>query len=206
MIEKRVECRLDNGTVVPLSVTSSRLRNDAGENIGRVIMLRDLREVEKLQEKLKRSEHLAKLGQMAAGIAHEMRNPLSSIKGFTQYFKKQFLPGSEQDEYTAAMMNEVDRLNRVIADMLSFAKPVELDIKEHAVEEIVDHSLLLVNSDLEAKPIRVTKEIDPTLTSVKIDRGLMTQALLNVFLNAIEAMEPGGNWPYVPPPKTGQSN
>lgn len=192
VIENRVDCNLDNGTVVPLSVTTSSLRNRIGENIGRVIILRDLREIEKLQDQLKRSEHLARLGQMAAGIAHEIRNPLSSIKGFVRYFKKQFPAGSKQDEYMKAIVNEVDRLNRVIQDMLDFAKPMKPNLAEDSIVEVIDHSLRLVSSDLDSKHIRVRKIIDPVLPSIKIDHGLMTQALLNLFLNAIEAMYLGG--------------
>lgn len=192
VMEKRVDCPLEEGKVIPLSITTSALRNRMGEDIGRVIILRDLREIEKLQDQLKRSEHLARLGEMAAGIAHEMRNPLSSIRGFMRYFRKQFPEGSEQDEYAEAMVKEVGRLNRVIQDMLEFSKPMKINLAEGNIPEIIDHSLRLVRSDLEDKAIHVQKNVDPMLPAIKVDDRLMTQALLNLFLNAIEAMEPGG--------------
>ena len=125
ILETEVEFPLQKGTSIPLSISAARLISEKGEDLGAVIILRDLREIKELQEKIKRSERLAGLGSLAAGMAHEIRNPLSSIKGFAQYFLKKNPPGSEGRKYSEVIIQEVERLNRVISNLLDFARPKE---------------------------------------------------------------------------------
>jgi len=192
IFEQQMECHLNDDRVIPLSTTSSQLKNENGEVMGTVIILRDLRDIKSLEEKVARSERLASLGRMAAGIAHEVRNPLSSIKGFAQYFRKKFDSKSEDANYAAVMIKEVDRLNRVIQDLLNFARPQELDLRLHDVTQIISHSLRLIESDAAEKGIQIRTEFDDNLPPIMLDSDLITQALLNLFLNAVEAMEQGG--------------
>lgn len=192
IFEQQMECHLNDGRVIPLSTTSSRLKKENGEVIGTVIILRDLRDIKSLEEKVERSERLASLGRMAAGIAHEIRNPLSSIKGFAQYFHKKFDSKSVDSNYASVMIKEVNRLNRVIQDLLNFAKPQELDLQPHDLGHIIHHSLKLIESDATEKGIQIRTEFDDKLPQTMVDRDMMTQALLNLFLNAVEAMQKGG--------------
>lgn len=122
-VEQQMNCRLNDDSIVPLSVTFSNLKEQNGADIGSVIIFRNLREIRLLEKKIERSERLASLERMAAGIAHEILNPLSSIKGFAQFFKSKFQSNSEEWNYAGVMIREVDRLNRVIRDLLNFAKP-----------------------------------------------------------------------------------
>ncbi|HID56394.1 TPA: PAS domain-containing protein, partial [Candidatus Poribacteria bacterium] len=192
VFEKRVDCHLNDGSIVPISTTSSRLKNESGEVIGTVIILRDLREIRDLEEKVKRSERLASLGRMAAGIAHEIRNPLSSIKGFAQYFQRKFEGNAEDQKYAAVMVGEIDRLNRVIRNLLSFARPQEPHFESVDLHRVVEHALSLIASDAERQGIVLIKEYDAEVPALQADADLMTQVFLNLFLNAIEAMEDGG--------------
>jgi two-component system sensor histidine kinase HydH len=191
--QKQVECHLNDGTTVPLSTTSSQLKDEKGEIIGSVIILRDLRDIRSLEKQIQRSERLASLGRMAAGIAHEIRNPLSSIKGFAQYFRNKFQDGSEDRNYAVVMINEVDRLNRVIQDLLNFAKPQEPKLSSVEVQSLIHHGLKLVQSDIQSKKIHVIKNFteQPPIT-IRADADMMTQVFLNLFLNATESMQPGG--------------
>ena len=125
VMEYEVELPAQPGKSIPLDLSAARLIGEAGEDLGAVIILRDLREIKELQEKIKRSERLASLGTLAAGMAHEIRNPLSSIKGFAQYFLKKNPPGSEGQKYSQVIIQEVERLNRVITNLLDFARPKE---------------------------------------------------------------------------------
>lgn len=191
--QKQVECHLNDGTTVPISTTSSRLKDEKGEIIGSVIILRDLRDIRSLEKQIQRSERLASLGRMAAGIAHEIRNPLGSIKGFAQYFRNKFSEDSEDRNYATVMVNEVDRLNRVIQDLLNFAKPQEPKFSEVEMKALIRHSLKLAQPDIQSKKIQVieTYPQQPPVT-VMADADMITQVFLNLFLNAVDAMAPGG--------------
>jgi len=193
IVERQMECHLNDGAVIPLSTTSSRLKDENGAIIGTVIILRDLRDIRSLEKEVQRSERLASLGRMAAGIAHEIRNPLSSIKGFAQYFRNKFPPDSEDRNYAAVMADEVDRLNRVIQDLLNFARPQEPNLKPIDVPPLIRHALRLIQSDIRDKDIRVTEDIPPDADfTIAGDGDMLTQVFLNLFLNAIEAMQTGG--------------
>ena len=192
IFERQTDCRLNDGRVIPLSITSSLLKDEAGEIIGKVIILRDLQDIKTLEKKVERSERLASLGRMAAGIAHEIRNPLSSIKGFAQYFRKKFAPGSEDANYAVVMANEVDRLNRFIQDLLNFAKPQEPKFMPVDIIKIMEHTLKLTESDFLGKNIRIIKKFDEQIPQISADSDMIIQALLNIFINANEAMEKDG--------------
>jgi two-component system sensor histidine kinase HydH len=136
---------------------------------------------------------LASLGRLASGIAHEIRNPLSSIKGFAQYFRDKFETGSEDRSYADIMIQEVERLNRVITQLLDFARPKELHLGMHPLSRILDHPIKLMESQLDKKGIKVVRPPSSADTiKLRVDPDQMTQALLNIFLNAMESMENGG--------------
>ncbi|HED37875.1 MAG TPA: hypothetical protein ENI76_06495, partial [Ignavibacteria bacterium] len=157
-----------------------------------VIILRDLREIKLLEKKIERSERLASLGRMAAGIAHEIRNPLSSIKGFALYFQNKFKRNSEDWNYAEVMAGEVDRLNRVIQDLLNFAKPFEPNLKKIDARQLIEHSLKLIQSDAIDKNIIIQKRFEANLPFILGDSDLLTQAMLNLFINAVDAMKKNG--------------
>ena len=135
---EQIICNLADGSSIPLSVNTRRLLNEEAKMIGNVIIFSDLREIKILEKEIERTERLASMGRMAAGIAHEIRNPLSSIKGLAQYLRNKFDKKSESREYATVMINEVDRLNRVIQDMLNFAKPHEPKLLPINIKEIID--------------------------------------------------------------------
>jgi two-component system sensor histidine kinase HydH len=177
---------------VPLSLSVTPLRGPGGRNIGAVIIFRDLREIRELQEEVRRSERLASLGTLASGVAHEIRNPLSSIKGFAQYFQEKFQEGSEDKSFAAVMIQEVDRLNRVITQLLDLARPRELWLHPYPLSRMLEHPLKLIQPDLEKKGIRIV--LGPMREDmVQVDPDQITQALLNLFLNAMESMSAGGD-------------
>jgi PAS domain S-box-containing protein len=191
ILEKEVDCPGGQGGTVPLSVSVTPLKDSEGGNMGAVIILRDLREIRELQEKVRRSERLAALGRLASGVAHEIRNPLSSIKGFAQYFRDKFETGSEDKSYADIMIQEVERLNRVITQLLDFGRPKELRLDLHPLSQILEHPLQLIQGDLNKRGIKLIESPFP-VEEIKVDSDQITQALLNIFLNAMESMERGG--------------
>ncbi|MBC8236545.1 PAS domain-containing protein [bacterium] len=180
------------GEIIPLSLSATQLLDDASKPLGAVILLRDLREVKQLQARAQRAEHLASIGRLASVIAHEIRNPLSSLRGFTQYFTSQFRDGTDERKYARVMISEIDRLNRVIEELLDYSRPLTLQRRETSVETILNHTIQLIQSDADGQGIRIIREFSDNLPSIWVDSEKITQALLNVCLNAVAAMESGG--------------
>ena len=193
VIEREMECAFGSDRSVPVSLSASRIINEDDAFVGHVIILRDLGEIRQLQEEIRRTEKLAALGGLAAGVAHEIRNPLSSIKGMASYFGSKFPEGSQDREAARVMTDEVDRLNRVISELLDFARPSELTRQPTDIPMLLSHSLKLIAPDAVAKNITIKQEIniDPDRRPV-IDADRFSQCLLNLYLNAIQAMPAGG--------------
>ena len=125
-------------------------------------------------------------------MAHEIRNPLSSVKGFATYFREK-LKDSPQDRDTATtMIQEVERLDRVIGQLLEFARPSTLKIKPVRIHDLVQHSLKLIEGDARSKGIEVKADLPANLPEVPLDADRMNQVLLNLYLNSIHAMNAGG--------------
>lgn len=190
--EQEMECRFISGRTVPLSVSAARIVNELGAYVGQILILRDLGEVRRLQDEVRRQEKLAALGGLAAGVAHEIRNPLSSIKGLATFFSGQFEAGSEGREAAEVMVQEVDRLNRVITELLSFARPSDIKRLRVDIAPIVTRAVGLIQQDAANQGVQVELKMDDRLCPLLIDPDRMAQCLLNLLINAIEAMVDGG--------------
>ncbi|MDP3039705.1 MAG: ATP-binding protein, partial [Deltaproteobacteria bacterium] len=190
--DMEVEIKPPSGGRIPLSLSAAPLKDETGREMGLVLLLRDLREIRDLQEKVRRSERLASLGRLAAGVAHEIRNPLSSIRGFAQYFMRRLKGQEEEQRYASIMVKEVDRLNRVISELLDFARPKEPHREPHTLEEIFESSLKLLKPELASKGVTVEKSYEPNLPIVRVDRDQLSQVFLNLFLNSLESIEGKG--------------
>jgi len=146
-----------------------------------------------LQDEVRRKEKLAAIGDLAAGLAHEIRNPLSSIKGFAKYFADRSPQGSEEQELAKVMAKEVDRLNRVISELLALVRPVDLRLQLVDINEVIEHSLHLIRQDAVNKNITIRYSHNNALPLAEIDPDRLTQALLNLYLNAIQAIGADGS-------------
>jgi signal transduction histidine kinase len=146
----------------------------------------------RVEKELQRSERLAALGKMAAGVAHELRNPLSSIKGLAILLKSKFTGEEEGIEAATLLVQEVTRLNRSIEELLDYAKPAKLNKVTVDVNAIVKKTALLVEIDLEAQNISLDLNLTETLPAIEADDDKLNQVFLNLFLNGIQAMDSGG--------------
>ncbi len=190
-----LDCEIEHlsrtNEMIPLSLSATPIIDESGQCNGAVIILRDMREIKQLEEKVRRAEKLAAIGKLAAGVAHEIRNPLSSIKGFAQFLGKGLKESPREQEYAQTMVAEVDRINRVVTDLLTFAGPTKAEMAPADVTEIVEHCIRLVQADCDSRNITVRSNIFD-LSKVRLDTSQITQAVLNLLLNAIPAVESGG--------------
>ncbi len=192
LLEQDAEWRLASGESVPLSVSGALLRDDGGNFLGYVFIFRDLREVRRLQREVERSRRLASVGSLAAGVAHEIRNPLSSIKGFATYFKERYGENAQDRETANVMIEEVERLDRVIRELLEFARPTALNLRVGSLDELIRRSLRLVEGDAKKKRVEICTEIQPDLPPMSMDWDRLSQVFLNLYLNSLQAMPEGG--------------
>jgi two-component system sensor histidine kinase HydH len=193
ILDREMDCIFSDGLPIPLSVTAARIVNDDREFVGNVLLLIDLKEIKQLREAVKRKEKLAAIGGLAAGVAHEIRNPLSSIKGMASYFRNKFQDDSDDSNAAEIMIKEVDRLNRVISELLEFARPSKVDLKPTDINAVLDHSMRLIGQDADAKNIKIDLETNNNLPDALLDPDRFTQCLLNLYLNSIQSMPSGGN-------------
>lgn len=190
--EKEISLASNPAAPTPVAVSATNIHGEDKKYIGFMFVLKDLTEIRELEIKNQRIEKLAVVGTLAAGIAHEVRNPLSSIKGYVTYFGSQFEAGSDNRKAADLMTEEVDRVNRVISELLEFARPSDLRFRKIKVIDLIDHSLRIITYEAEAANIKITLDIDPELPTLNADLDRLNQVLLNLYINAIQAMENGG--------------
>ena len=181
-----------SGTRLPLMLTVTPILEASGRRSGAVVVVRDMRAIKQLEEKVRRAEKLAVVGKLAAGVAHEIRNPLSSIRGFAYLLGRDHKPDSPQREYADVMVREIDRINHVVTDLLNFARPMKLEPQAIMIETLIDHVVSLVSPDAKKQGIDIRIDIGSGLPRMHVDPGQVTQAMLNLMLNAISALENGG--------------
>ena len=173
--------------------SASVLHDDDGHFLGYIILLRDITEIRHLKREMQRKERLASLGSLAAGVAHEIRNPLSSIKGFATYFKERYKDVPEDKDTAEIMIREVERLNRVIGQLLEFARPMNVQQRTIDVNGILRHSLGMIRKQAASQGITIdAQDLADEPVYAYIDQDRIGQVLLNVYLNAVEAMANGG--------------
>jgi two-component system sensor histidine kinase HydH len=176
----------------PANVGVAPVVSDDGLSLGTIFILSDLTEIHRLQADAKQREKMAAIGNLAAGIAHEVRNPLSSIKGYATYFAGLFDEGSENRKAATVMITETERLNRVISELLDLSRPSEIKPREADMAVVMDTVSRLLRQDAADQGIAIAIDIEPDLSPVELDPDRMVQALLNIGINGIQAMEAGG--------------
>ena len=190
--EQELKLTSSNGNAIPVSVTITKIVGSQDNFIGHVFILNDLSRIRALELEIKHKEKLAAVGILAAGVAHEVRNPLSSIKGYATYFSSLFDAQSDNKKAANIMAEEVDRVNRVISELLEFARPIKLKLRRIRIFELVDKALRLIKYEADPAGIKIISSVEPALPEVEVDKDRLTQVLLNMFINAIQAMPSGG--------------
>lgn len=192
LLEQEVSCRTKREESIPLLVNASVIRGAQQQKTGYVFLLTDITPIKQLEEQLRRSERLAALGRLAAGIAHEIRNPLSSIKGFAAILAGRFKEDESGRKVAEVMGQEVERLNRVVTELLDFARPTELRKEICSCKDLIQRTLRLIEKDAAQRSIILEARVEPEDLQFEVDQDRFAQVLLNLYLNALQAMENGG--------------
>ncbi len=166
--------------------------DNEGEYQGQVLLISNLTQLKGLEKEMRENERLAAVGRMAAGVAHEVRNPLSSIKGLALLLKGKFASESRESETANLLIQEVERMNRTISELLSFARPAPLHVQEVWLRELLEDTLRLIASDTENSGIVTRLQLAEDLLPVAGDPDRLNQVFLNLLLNAVQSMEKGG--------------
>lgn len=177
-----------------LLMDSNLLKDDKGRTVGAYVIFKDVTNLRSLEEQVQRSDRLAMIGQIAAGTAHEIRNPLTSIKGFMQVLKKTLHEkGMDKEfEYTEIMLKEIDRINELVSEFLLLGKPKNSTYRKVNVSDVFRDILPIINNEAILHNVVVEYEPAAELPEVIADRELLKQVCLNICKNGIEAMTEGG--------------
>jgi signal transduction histidine kinase len=160
--------------------------------IGAVAIFQDITELRRTQKAVRERERLAIIGQMAAGMAHEIKNPLTAVRGFAQLLKEKCPDNPTLVEYVQIILEEVDRANAVIVDFLQLSRPKQPVLKSQSVNGLLEEIIAIVGPQSFLKKIALAYEMADGLPRCRMDQDQIKQVLLNICQNAIEAMPGGG--------------
>jgi two-component system nitrogen regulation sensor histidine kinase GlnL len=180
--------------LLPVRLSCLPLWDESEMIRGTALVIHDLSYQKTLEESARRNESLARLGTLVAGLAHEVKNPLAGIKGAAQLLERRI--GDEPDlrEYTGVITREVDRLTRLVEDLLAVGAPPKPRLAPLNVHRVIQHVLSLIGQELTQREIQLRCEFDPSLPDIRGDDAQLSQVFLNLLKNAIDAMS-GGDLP-----------
>ncbi len=201
VMNQEINYKKHDGKNNPLLISATPLKSENHDRSGAVILLSDLHKIRSLEERVRQSEKLAALGKLSAGVAHEIRNPLSSIRGFAGFLANALSEHPREQNYAQIMVREVDRINHVVSDLLTFAKPNKIQTANVKIQELIAHTKALVGADAKSRGIKIIEKIHPPIPEVLLDENQITQAILNLLLNAVQfspegsgVVEIGAKW------------
>jgi PAS domain S-box-containing protein len=160
--------------------------------LGALMVLTEITALKRLELQIRRSDRLASLGTLSAGMAHEIKNPLVSIKTFAQLLPERYQDSDFRETFSNLIGHEIDRIDSLVNQLLRFARPAKPHLKPMHVHEILDKSLLLVGHRLYQKDIKLTRSWEADVDTIRADPDQLEQVFLNFFLNAMDAMKNGG--------------
>jgi PAS domain S-box-containing protein len=180
----------EGGMVVRAS--SSIFHGQQGEMLGVLVVLTDITALKRLELQIRRSDRLASLGTLSAGMAHEIKNPLVSIKTFAQLLPERYQDSDFRETFSNLIGHEIDRIDSLVNQLLRFARPAKPLLKPMHVHAVLEKSLQLVGHRLYQKEIKLTRSWQADVDTLRADADQLEQVFLNFFLNAMDAMKRGG--------------
>ncbi|MEJ2157864.1 MAG: histidine kinase dimerization/phospho-acceptor domain-containing protein [Desulfobacteraceae bacterium] len=174
-----------------VEVNTSLLSSKTGKIFGAIAEIRDITQRKRMEEVIRRVEKLASLGELSAGMAHEIRNPLAGIKTSVQVLAKR-VTRTESRELLSGIESEINRLNRFVTDLLRFSRPSKPLPAPVDIDRVLDNTLDLMSEKTKAQGIAIERRYDPRTPKAMVDQGQMRQVFLNLLINSFKAMDHGG--------------
>jgi len=190
----RIELQLEREDGQPIWVgLSTSLLNDSKDRVmGVILLFTDMTELKRLQEQVRLKERLATLGEMSAGIAHEIRNPLGAIQGFAKLLQRNFLKGDPSWDMAQGIITEVNGLNTLVTEFLNFARPKEPILGKVMIDEVIDNALSIAEFNKGNNKVHIERNYSSDIPQIIADEDQLRQAFLNLLINSFEAMPEGG--------------
>ena len=188
-----IGCKTADGREIHLGFSVAPLVDEADSSRGYVLTFQDLTEVMELEREVRRQERLAALGTMAAGLAHEIRNPLASMRGSVQVLASELSFSQDQSQLMQIVLRESDRLNRIVSDFLTYARPSKIEPTVIELASLLAETIALLRNSPELRPDHLIREEYPSEPLLyQGDPNQMRQIFWNLARNAIQAMPQGG--------------
>jgi two-component system sensor histidine kinase AtoS len=188
----RLELNRQDGSHVPLQLRTAVLQDREDQTIGLLAIFEDLSPIQALEGKLRRADRLAALGQMSAGLAHEIKNPLASIRTFAQLVSRKHQDSKFIEQFDRVVPRELDRVNGIIEDLLGLTRPTRLQYAPVSIPTILQQVVEMYTQRLHQQQIACRMNIAQALPPLQADAEQLYRAFINIVLNAIEAMPDGG--------------
>lgn len=179
------------GRLIPVSCSTYSLGDRSGTALGAVAVFTDLSSLRELEAERRRAERLASFSALASGIAHEIKNPLVAIRTFAELLPERFTEEDFRGDFSNVVLREIERIDDLVARLRGLAAPSAQFFAPFDLREPIEETLALLRAQLEQKRIRVHRLFDPKAPAVAGDPAQLKQLFLNLFMNALEAMEPG---------------
>jgi signal transduction histidine kinase len=191
-LPNRAELRLKDLNRV-IGYTLSQVKDDHGRAIGAVLFFKDLTQVEQLEERERLRDRLASLGEMAAGMAHELRNPLAGIEVMAGLLRRQVPDSVDTQALLADIISEAKLANAIVVEMLEFVRPVRLQVEQTDVADVLNQAVTLAESKASRGSIEVTVDVASDLPMIDGDHHQLSQVFINLIANAFEALDGKGH-------------
>lgn len=191
-LQKREVTLLDrHGNEIPVYISAALLYED-GRETGSVGVFTDLREKQRLEKQLLRSEKLSSLGKLSAGIAHEINQPLTGVLTFAHLLLKRFKDDEKTRKDLEVIVRETTRIRGIVQGILDFARETLMQKKPRRIDEVLDQTLEIIVHQQRFFGVDLIKEYDPSIPEVVMDVNLMEQVFMNIIINALDAMKGSG--------------
>ncbi len=175
-----------------VSVTQTGLQTESGCVTGRLILIQDVTRLHQLEEQLQRKDRLAAMGELIGRIAHEIRNPLGSVELFASMLQRDLSEHLSAKRYAEQISQAVQSMDRLLANLLTYTRPVRTDRGWHPAEPLIVDSLVLAAHAINKVSVDIRLHLDPRISSIWCHEGQLKQVLLNLIVNAVQAMPNGG--------------
>jgi PAS domain S-box-containing protein len=190
-LPNRAELRLKELDRV-IGYTLSQVKDDSESPIGAVLFFKDLTQVEQLEERERLRDRLASLGEMAAGIAHELKNPLAGIEVMAGLLRRQVPDSRDAQSLLADILSEAKLANAIVVEMLEFVRPVRLQVERTDLRDVVQQSVTMAESKVPRRDVVVRVNLQPGLPMIESDHHQLSQVFTNLVANAFEALDGKG--------------